>query len=101
MHKNDTGQWCSDDGVWVWNGSAWQPVSAAPAEVPPAAPKPDAEHPMSPDGSQIWDGTAWVPVEPRTVAAANATTDAGSAAAPPEPPVEHPMSPDGHWQWDG
>lgn len=94
MHKDDTGAWHSDDDVWVWNGSAWEPASPAPSEVPTSAPKPDAEHPLSPDGSQVWDGTAWVPT-------GGAAAGATAGDAPPEPPAEHPLSPDGHWQWDG
>ena len=119
MRQDDNNRWVSDDGHWMWDGSAWQPVTSPPGEepsqvapVPPgsadaASPdaasvdpspagvpsrvrEPDATHPLSPDGTLIWDGHCWVAHKPVT-----------NAPTPPAPPNDHPLSPDGHWQWDG
>lgn len=84
MKQDANGQWVSDDGHWIWDGSAWQPVGAS---------SPDPHGQLSPDGRWRWDGTAWQPVE-NAPAAASSPVQALIAAG-------MPVSDDGHWVWDG
>jgi hypothetical protein len=108
MRQDEQQRWISDDGQWVWDGTAWLPTSVPPDQPPtPAEPvaappqvaaevptiQPDATHPLSPDGTQIWDGNGWIsyesvpnePIETKPIPAAAEPTQAEQA---PETPAE-------------
>jgi hypothetical protein len=107
----------SPDGLWWWDGNAWQPIAtlavpptlplapqAAAASPVPAAAPPVSEAWQPPPAGPVVGGGAWTPTAAETWQPPAATPPAAAATAPtvvppPPPPARPPVPPKEEVQW--